>query len=158
MKKLIPFLLACIALSTQALASSDSQTASRTGVDDNGRSCFFSYRITKIAPSSVTSRQDIVYNVFVDNLGNCDLRGVEVIDHLSRRVKFLDATPGFVLQDDRVVWNDLRINVGRRAAFFIRVEPRTVQPVEAVTNTGSSFAPQVGQRISATVSTTVFRR
>jgi uncharacterized repeat protein (TIGR01451 family) len=108
MKKLFPVLIACLALSTQAHASSDTQKVSRAGVDSDGRSCFFSYQITKEAPSAISSKQDIIYKILVQNLGDCDLRDVVVVDHLSHRVKFLDATHGFTLKDDKVVWKDIK--------------------------------------------------
>ena len=158
MKKIFSVLIACLALSTQALGSTDTQKATRTGVDDHGRNCLFSYQITKEAPSSVSHHRDIVYKILLENLGSCDLRDVVVVDHLSRRVQFLDATPGYILRDDKVIWKDVRIEENRKAFFFIKVEPRTEHEVELVDNTASAFAREVGQKISATVSTTVFRR
>ena len=80
------------------------------------------------------------------------------MDHLSRRVRFLDATNGFELRDDKVIWKDIRIEENRKAFFFVRVEPRTEHEVEVVNNTASAFAREIGQEISASVSTTVFRR
>jgi hypothetical protein len=157
MKKIVLAVVACLALSAQALASGDTQKASRQGRDDDGQNCLFSYQITKWAPSEVREHKDIVYKIRLDNLGSCDLKDVVVVDKLSRDVKFKEATPGFTLDDDKVIFKDLKIEENRSLHFFIRVETDTEHEVETVFNTAKAFSRQVGQEISVTVGTTVIK-
>ena len=157
MKKVVLAVVACLTLSTQALGSSDTQKASRRGVDRNGRDCLFSYQITKVAPSEVRGHKDIVYKILLENLGSCDLKDVVLVDKLSHDVKFKEATPGFILKHNKVIYKDLRIEENHKLFFFIKVEPDTENQMETVFNTAKAFAPEVGQQISVTVGTTVLK-
>src|SRR6185295_5085105 len=90
---------------------------------DGGGACNFVYEIIKFGPKHAKVGDYITYRVLVKNLGDCDLRSVDVKDFLPRHVEFVSANPEpSEVDGHKLKWNDVRIAEGEKARFEIRVK------------------------------------
>lgn len=131
-----------------------------------GGSCYFAYHIRKISldrdhhhdhdggPVAALGDDDdrdvARFRIILTNIGNCDLRRIDVTDFLPRGTELVRAEPEPDDRfDDKLIWRDVRLFVGERADFDVVVKRRDHDDHRdfRVQNTGCAFTPFIGIRI-----------
>lgn len=135
-----------------------------------GATCYFAYHIRKVSldddhrnvndnrgDGNDDRRGQARFKIFVTNIGNCDLRRIDVTDFLPDRTELVRADPWpDYRQDDKIVWKDVRLAVGERETFEVTVRRRDhdVSTTDhdhdrgiRIRNTGCAFTPWIGIRI-----------
>lgn len=155
--------VAILLVSMSAFASNEAHIASgpgpgggEGGTPVGGGSCYYAYSIQKIGPTVAKIGEDITYFVFVQNVGTCRLRHIDVSDVLPEGVRFLSALPAPTSHhDDRLRWEDLELKTGRYAVFQIYAKVEEHHHNASFTNNACAFTPWIGTRICDGVTTRI---
>jgi uncharacterized repeat protein (TIGR01451 family) len=127
--------------------------------DGSGGGCYFSYFIRKIGDKKANVHEDINYKVIVKNIGNCELRHIDVTDFLPDRTELVSAfpSPSFT-HGDKVVWRNVSLDVGETEIFNVTVRVKQCELPRRfeITNVGCAWTPLIGTRICDPATTEVF--
>ncbi len=151
--------ISALLMSASALASDVGQSAGSLGVDDrNGANCYFAYHIIKYGPDYAFVGDEIRYKVVVTNIGDCDLRHIDVKDVLPDGVKFESAKPTPTwTHHHRLGWENIKLEENHRAVFLIKAKVKDESCNSTITNTACAFTPLVGIQICDSAQTYIYR-
>ena len=160
------FALALSILFISAGAFASDHASSATGRGPGGgeggnvgapQSCSFTYSIQKIGPTIAVENDDVVYYVFVSNVGNCGLKHINVKDVLPHDLTFVSATPTPTsMHGEELRWDDLEIKAGQYDVFEIQAKVDHHHHGASITNTACAFTPWIGIQICDAATTSVF--
>jgi uncharacterized repeat protein (TIGR01451 family) len=159
--------LSFVLLSTGAMASETAKQATgpgpgagnpEAGTPIGKESCYYVYSIQKIGNSLATIGETMDYHVFVQNLGSCRLKYIDLEDRLPEGVQYVSAYPApSWVQGHRIQWKNFEIQGGRYIDFVITTKvENSCQKNQSVTNTACAYTPWIGTQICDSQSTFIY--